>query len=219
MGIVSRAAWLVRKQLLKREFAGFSAGVRSFADSQVRFSDYVRLMGRTILSDVRVGRCTTFVDSVVCRGTVGSFCSIGPGTMIGGLGVHPLHMISTNPVFYSTLRQCGMTFSDADYFTEMKPVTLGNDVWVGASALILGGVTVGHGAVIAAGAVVTKDVPDYAVVGGVPAKVIKYRFTEQEIALLLELQWWALPDSVLTAHAQLFRAGDVSRLLNALGAL
>jgi acetyltransferase-like isoleucine patch superfamily enzyme len=217
MGIISRAVWLIRKHLLKREFPGFSAGFRSFADPQVRFSDHVRLMGRTILSDVQVGRCTTFADAIVCRGTVGAFCSIGPGTLIGGLGTHPLHMISTNPVFYSTLRQCGMTFSDADYVTEMKSVTLGNDVWVGANALILGGVTVGHGAVIAAGAVVTKDVPDYAVVGGVPAKVIKYRFTEEEIALLLKLQWWALPDSVLSAHAQLFRAGDVQGLSNALG--
>lgn len=217
MGIISRAAWLIRKHLLKREFPGFSSGFRSFADPQVRFSDHVRLMGRTILSDVQVGRCTTFADAIVCRGTVGAFCSIGPGTLIGGLGTHPLHMISTNPVFYSTLRQCGMTFSDADYVTEMKSVNLGNDVWVGANALILGGVTVGHGAVIAAGAVVTKDVPDYAVVGGVPAKVIKYRFTEEEIALLLKLQWWALPDSVLSAHAQLFRAGDVQGLSNALG--
>lgn len=110
-----------------------------------------------------------------------------------------------------------MTFSDADYFTEMKSVVLGNDVWVGANALILGGVTVGHGAVIAAGAVVTKDVPDYSVVGGVPAKVIKYRFTAEEIALLLKLQWWALPDSVLSANAQLFRSGDVQALSSALG--
>jgi acetyltransferase-like isoleucine patch superfamily enzyme len=217
MGLVSRATWLLKRQLLKRRFKGFSAGIRSFADSQVCFSDHVRMMGRTVLSDVKIGRCTTFVDAVVCRGVVGSFCSIGPGTTIGGLGAHPLNMISTNPVFYSTLRQCGMTFSDADYFTEMKSVVLGNDVWVGANALILGGVTVGHGAVIAAGAVVTKDVPDYSVVGGVPAKVIKYRFTAEEIALLLKLQWWALPDSVLSANAQLFRNGDVQALSSALG--
>jgi len=217
MGIVSRAGWLIRKQLLKRRITGFSAGIRSFADLHTKFSDHVRLMGSTILCDVQIGRCTTFADAVVSRGSVGSFCSIGPGAVIGGLGSHPLHMISTNPVFYSTLRQCGMSFSDADYFTEMKSVTLGNDVWVGANALILGGITVGHGAVIAAGAVVTKDVPDYAVVGGVPAKVIKYRFPEEDIALLLKLQWWALPDSVLSAHAELFRAGDVSRLWSALG--
>lgn len=219
MGIISRARWLVRKQFLKRRLTGFSAGIRSFADSQVELSDYVRLMGRTVLSDVRVGRCTTFADAVVCRGAVGSFCSIGPGAVIGGLGVHPLHMISTNPVFYSTLRQCGMTFSDANYFTEMEPVSLGNDVWVGANALILSGIRVGHGAVIAAGAVVTKDVPDYAVVGGVPAKVIKYRFTDEEIALLLRLQWWALPDSVLSAHVKLFRDGNVQQLCSALGGL
>lgn len=216
MGILNRAAWLVRRHLLKREFPGFAAGIRSFADSQVKFSDHVRLMGSTVLSDVRVGRCSTFADAFVCRGTVGAFCSIGPGAVIGGLGSHPLHMLSTNPVFYSTLRQCGMTFSDGDYFTEMESVTLGNDVWVGANALILGGVTVGHGAVIAAGAVVTKDVPDYAVVGGVPAKVIKYRFTEEEIQGLLKTQWWALPDAVLSAHAPLFRAGDVAGLLKTL---
>jgi len=73
---------------------------------------------------------------------------------------------------------------------EFKKVTIGNDVWIGTRALIMDGVTVGDGAVIGAGAVVTKDVPPYAIVGGVPAKIIKYRFSEKKISQMLELQWW-----------------------------
>ncbi len=216
MGIVSRATWLIKRQLLKRKHAGFSAGIRSFADSNVFFSDHNRLMGSTSLSHVKVGRCTTFVDATVSYATIGSFCSVGPGSVIGGLGDHPTHMISTNPVFYSTLQQCGMTFSDANYYSEMKPVTIKHDVWVGANVLILGGVTVGNGAVIAAGAVVTKDVPDYAIVGGVPAKIIKYRFSEPDILSLLHLKWWTMHDSVLSEHVAYFRAGDVKGLVDSL---
>ncbi len=76
----------------------------------------------------------------------------------------------------------------------MKKAIVGNDVLIGSHALILGGVTIGNGAVVAAGAVVTKDVPPYAVVGGVPARVIKYRFSQEVIDELLDMHWWEWPE-------------------------
>ena len=86
-----------------------------------------------------------------------------------------------------------------------KEVVIGNDVWIGGNVSILDGVVVGDGAIIAAGAVVTKDVPPYAVVGGVPAKVIKYRFNEQEIQALLHERWWDKDDSILLENIEKLR--------------
>lgn len=87
---------------------------------------------------------------------------------------------------------------------------MGNDVLIGSHSLILGGVTIGNGAVVAAGAVVTKDVPPYAIVGGVPASIIKYRFSQDIINKLQELRWWDWPEERLRANIGLFQSYDVN---------
>jgi virginiamycin A acetyltransferase len=87
---------------------------------------------------------------------------------------------------------------------EYKRITIGNDVWIGARAVILDGITIGDGAIVGACAVVTKDVPPYAVVAGVPARVIRYRFSEKKIRTLLELQWWEWsPEEIKARLAEL----------------
>ncbi|MDD1427165.1 hypothetical protein MEO94_22335, partial [Dolichospermum sp. ST_sed9] len=88
---------------------------------------------------------------------VGKFCSIG-GFLICGPGNHPTNFISTHPIFFSTLKQCGITFSDKNYFDEHPEVKIGHDVWIGARVFIKNGISIGNGAIIAAGAVVVKDV-------------------------------------------------------------
>ena len=128
----------------------------------------------------------------ITRAKVGSFCSIGPECRIG-LGKHPTtDFISTHPIFFSSLKQCGTTFSDGDYFEEFGDIEIGHDVWLASRVTIVDGVKIGNGAIIASGAVVTKDVPDYAIVGGVPAKLIRYRFDEDQIKFLQESKWWEL---------------------------
>jgi acetyltransferase-like isoleucine patch superfamily enzyme len=122
---------------------------------------------------------------------VGKFCCIGPNVKIG-LGAHPSSgFVSSHPLFYSTRGQAsGLTLVEEDLFNEYEETIIGHDVWIGANAIIKSGLTIGDGAIIASGAVVTKDVEPYSVVGGVPAKTIKYRFDEDKIAFLRSFKWW-----------------------------
>ena len=127
---------------------------------------------------------------------VGRFVSIASGVNTIS-GNHPTHtMVSTHPAFFSSKKRCGMTFMDQTIFEEVTyadkdhHVVIGNDVWVGANTTILNGVHIGDGAIIAAGSVVVRDVPAYTVVGGVPAKEIKKRFTSEQISFLQTFQWW-----------------------------
>ena len=149
------------------------------------------------MDKVKIGKGTYVAqNSLITMTTIGKFCSIGPN-LVCGYGIHPINGISTSPCFYSTLKQNGMSYTTENKFTERKEIKIGNDVFIGMNVTILDGVTIGDGAVIAAGAVVTKDVKPYSVVGGVPAKHIKYRFEQDKIEKLLKIQWWDWDDEKL----------------------
>lgn len=136
---------------------------------------------------------------------IGKYCSIAGDSCIG-MGVHTLQLLSTNPIFTEKDNGTGASWVHNSSVNPYKLITIGNDVWIGKRAMIMGGVNIGDGAVIAAGAVVTKDVPPYAVVGGVPSKIIKYRFTDSEIETLEKLCWWDLPDEKLKSMITLFQS-------------
>ena len=175
-------------------------------DRNVQIGDSCTLMECQVGSYTATGR-----RCAMARVTIGRFCSIAP-EFTAGHGEHPTDWLSVSPVFYSTRKQCGVSFSEKDYFAEMRPVAIGNDVWIGARVFVRDGVSIGTGAIVAAGAVVTRDVPEYAIVGGVPAKLIRYRFPREEIETLLHLKWWDWSDAVLRKAAPLFRGSSVSAL-------
>ena len=142
----------------------------------------------TIQSFSYIGR-----NSIIQHTRIGSYCSLANDVFIG-LGAHPVEHFSTSPLFYRVANTFRFKLIDEDYeFSEYKPVEIGNDVWVGARAIILDGIKIGNGAIIAANAVVTRDVPPYAIVGGTPAKIMRYRFSAEKIERLLELSWWSWP--------------------------
>ena len=140
---------------------------------------------------------------------IGKYCSISDHCRIG-MGGHNTNQISTSPIFTEAHNGTKYQWTDKDVnAVPLKKAIVGNDVLIGSHALILGGVTIGDGAVVAAGAVVTKDVPSYAVVGGVPAKVIKYRFSQDIINKLQDLQWWDWPEEKLKVNIGLFQKSDL----------
>ena len=146
-----------------------------------------------------IGLGTYIADnSIIKYAIIGKFCSIGSNVQTG-LGVHPSKLfVSTHPAFFSTQKQAGFSFVDKDIFGEQlfldgqktHVVQIGNDVWIGNNVIIMDGLKVGDGAIIATGSVVTKDVLPYAIVGGVPARFIRFRFSEKQIEKIMDVKWW-----------------------------
>ena len=181
--------WLIHSQQIKNKFPTSKLHYMAFA-RQSKLGEYVTVYGNSNINQCEIGDYTYIAaQSTLLNTCVGRFCSIGPGVRCG-LGRHPVDYVSTHPMFFSTAKQAQITFADNLYYEELLPIEIGSDVWIGANAVILDGVKIGDGAIIAAGAVVNKDVSPYAIVGGVPARVIKYRFTPDEVEVLLNFKWW-----------------------------
>lgn len=137
--------------------------------------------------------------SIVHKTTIGKFCSIGPHVVIG-LGNHPVrNFVSTSPKLFLK-----GYFSEKEQYDQFAKVEIGNDVWIGSNVTIVNGVSIGDGAVIAANSVVTKDVPPYAIYGGVPAKLIRFRFEEEQRNFLLRLKWWDMGEEWIKSNNALF---------------
>jgi len=168
----------------------------------------------TIHHSSKIESGTSFVDSTmgrysfcgydceIYRANIGAFTSIANGVVIGGAR-HPMEWVSMSPVFYAGRDSVRTKFAE-HVLVAPDFVHIGNDVWIGRSAIILSGISVGDGAVVGAGSVVTKNVPPYAIVAGNPARLIRYRFSDEIIEKMMKIKWWDFPDEQLRQTGRYF---------------
>lgn len=176
----------------------------AFWDEKTRFEKTTALGKCTRCFNVVIGKYSSIRDrSRAMNAVIGNYSVIAKECEIG-LGVHPTDRISCHSIFYKN-SPWGFHPEWVKPIKDITKVTfIANDVWIGAKSIVMDGVKIGDGAIVAAGSVVTKDVPPFAVVGGAPAKVIKYRFPQEVIDRLEEIQWWNLPDEEITKRIDLF---------------
>jgi len=189
----------------------FSKG--TYVDNECHFHGRVNLA-----ENVRLNRCHIDRNTYIARNSklrdcyIGKYCSIGP-ELLAGLGKHPSRkFVSSHPAFYAPENFSPVSLVEEQKFTEFENIFIGNDVWVGARVTIMDGVTIGDGAIVAAGAVVTKDVAPYSIVGGIPSREIRKRFTADQINFLLELRWWDKGEEWIQKKAYLF--DDIEKLMD-----
>ena len=181
----------------------------SYIDSKSTLQDNVAISRLCIVRNSNINQYSyVSPNTQVSNCDIGKFCSIGSEVMIG-LGKHPVDMISTSPIFYTTNNRLKKRWVNKDEFIQFEKINIGNDVWIGNRAIILDGVKIGNGAIVAAGAIVTKDVPPYSIVGGCPAKVIKYRFENDEIIKLEHSKWWDFSELYLKNNTEIFRNKNI----------
>jgi len=177
-------------------------------DAGSHLSDFNVLFSGVSLSKSKLGRHTYIQKNTsINNSVVGNFCSIAAEVTIG-LGQHPTNHVSTHPAFFSNTQPLAKSFASRNICATSQQTIIGHDVWIGQGAMIMDGVNVGHGAIVAAGAVVTKAVPAYAIVGGVPAKVIRFRFAKDICSWLEDAAWWNCSDEWLKEHTELFASPE-----------
>lgn len=204
---------LLLKTKLKSVFLqslSFSSRIEySNVSKKAKVWGHCKLFYSTIGDFSYVGRNTRIVHA-----DIGKFCSIAGGVIVG-MGTHTIDKISTSPIFTEKDNSTKHSWVDTSIVNPYKRVKVGNDVWIGERAIVMGGVTIEDGAVIGAGAIVTKNVPPYAVVAGVPAKLLYYRFPQDQIKLLLRHPWWEIPEQELKEHIQIFQTSkNVEKMIN-----
>lgn len=201
--------WLMRK---KRGSIFLPKEISRLSQENYGFRDNINRAMVLQKYGIHIGKYSYSYEPLCFAGTklaaMGAFCSLGGNVTITA-GNHPMDSVTTHPIFF--MKEFGLTdlsIPVAELAPKNEPVTIGHDVWIGRNVIILTGVNIGTGAVVAAGAVVTKDVPPYAVVGGVPAKIIKYRFDEKTIRRLLASEWWLWPDEKIKKHLPRFFSAE-----------
>ena len=211
---------LIKIARVKKKHANVIFGEKANIDQHAAFEGQNKI-GVKSWFEGYMGYGSYIGEECTIKAKVGRFCSIGHKVTVL-TGTHPSHTyVSTNPVFFSLGLQNGTTFVKEQKFREKiwadeknrYGVIIGNDVWIGYNATIMGGVTIGDGAIIAAGALVRENVEPYTIVAGQPAKAISKRFTDEQIRWLMNFKWWDKPIDWIKEHAEEF--DEIERFIKA----
>ncbi len=176
------------------------------------FEDEVRVSHSAEINNTKIDYLSSIGRySKIVHSEIGKYCAVSWNTTINAVG-HPADHLTVSAFPYAPY--VGNFVHERTQ--HHQKVIIKNDVWIGANSVIMPGVTIGNGAIIGAGAIVTKDVPDYAIVAGVPSEIIKYRFSEDIIKKLLELKWWDLDPENIKEHIELWSVKFTSHSLTQL---
>lgn len=198
-----------KKYLEKNKNCVFSKDC--YFDMGTEFEGYNSVKWRSEIKKSIIGKNSYVAnDTILDNVKIGRFSCIGPYVK-NVVGNHPSkEFVSIHPAFFSTSPVTRNTYVQTQKFEEYSKtdngfyVEIGNDVWIGSTVTFIGNITIGDGAIVAAGSVVTKNVPSYAIVGGVPAKILRYRFEKKEIEFLQQERWWNWEESKLKFYSDDF---------------
>jgi len=192
--------WKVFKHIYNKGAEGWDATLQMYENAE---KGKFILYGNNTVSNSTIGRNSYVAqNTLIYNSDIGNYCSIGPNVVIG-FGDHPTHIFTTSPNIYYNENIYAPDTVSAAKAQYNKRVNIGHDVWIGGNVLIKNGVTIGNGAIIGANSLVTKDVPDYAIVFGSPATFKKFRFTEEIIAKITASKWWQFDPEEIAAKKEL----------------
>lgn len=210
----------IRQLRYKWKFRG--RGIRIHRTAYVRHGselEGLNYIGENTVFRGTLGRGSYIGARCILQARIGRYASIAPGvTSHPGIHTYKAPFATTSPMFFNRDHNLGRTYADHDVINNFRfadenrylDVAIGNDCWIGQNVFFAGGKHIGDGAVVLAGAVVVKDVEPYAIVGGVPARIVGYRYDPETIAFLKEIKWWNFPEEWLKSNWMLLN--DIEKL-------